>query len=159
MKTRFPLFALALLLPLSACETETEVEEPVTDPVVVDPVTPDPMMDDPMMDGDMTDVTAQSTLDAAQQAGGLTQLAVPAAIDNIDSWIAQLEGNAQASGVVDGLRTLRTQLQANPIDGAAVGATLTDLGSQTTAAAAGDGSLEQLGAALTEAGQMLTGGM
>ena len=54
------------------------------------------------------------------------------------------------------LRTLRSQLQASPIDGMAVGMTLSELGEQTTAAAGGDASLRQLGQALSQTGAMLT---
>lgn len=151
MTTRLSILALAFVLPLAACESEPEPV--VTDPVVVDPVTPEPMPMEPT-----SDVTAQATLDAAQQAGGLTQLAVPAAIDNINAWITKLEGMPEAAGVVEGLRTLETQLQTTPIDGNAVGMTLVELGNETTAAAAGDTALQQLGQALLDAGQMLTGG-
>lgn len=159
MKTLFSLLALGLLLPLAACETEepaTDVDVVETDPVVTAPAE-DPMMSDDMM-ADTTGVTAQATLDAAQAAGGLTSLAPDAAVSNIDGWISKLEGNPDAAPIVENLRTLRTQLTATPIDGAAVGQTLTTLGEQTTSVAGGDAALEQLGSALSSAGQMLTSG-
>ena len=165
MITRLPLFALALMLPLAACETEPDVETTTvetTDPVVTDDMMADePMADDPMM-GDAavdTSVTAQATLDAVP-AGGLTDMAPSAAIANIDSWIAKLDGATftNASEIRDGLTTLRSQLQASPLDGNAIGETLVDLGTWTTEAAGGDAALSQLGSALTSAGQGLTGG-
>ena len=159
--TRLPLFGLALLLPFAACTSEPDTvttDETVietTDPVV----TPDPMMDDPSMnDGTMSDVTAQGTVDAVTNAGGLTSLSVPAATQNIDGWIAQLEGNPDFAPLVEDLRTLKTQLMASPIDGSSVGGTLQRLGSATTGAAGGDSALEALGSTLTSAGDQLAGG-
>ena len=163
MTSRLPLFALAFALPLAACadepdtvDADTTVVE-TTDPVV----TTDPMIDDPMMDDTAmaSDVTAQGTVDAVTQAGGLTSLSLSAANDNIDGWIAQLDGNPDFAPVVTDLRTLKTQLAASPIDGSAVGATLQSLGAATTGAAAGDGALETLGSTLSSAGDQLAGGM
>lgn len=161
--TRLSLFALALALPLAACETEPDTVETTT--TTIEPADPmvDPMAEDPMMtDSTMTmdsDVTAQGTVDAVTNAGGLTSLPMSAATQNIDGWIAQLEGNPEFAPVVTDLRTLKTQLAATPIDGSAVGATLQSLGSATTAAAAGDAALESLGETLTSAGNQLAGSM
>lgn len=152
MMTRIALFALALALPLAACESEPDV--PVVEPddtLVVDDMTADTMMTA------APDVTAQGTVDAVTNAGGLLSLAVPAALDNIDGWIAQLEGNADFAPVVTDLQTLRGQLEADPIDGAAVGQTLLSLGSATTGAAGDDTALQTLGTTLTDAGNQLTG--
>lgn len=151
-----------MALALAACQSsETDMDAVDTEPdvTVVDPMTvePDPMTTT-MAD---TSVTAQATVDAVTTAGGLTSLPVNAALSNIDSWIAKLEGNAAAAPVVENLRTLRTQLTATPIDGSAVGQTLSTLGEQTTAAAASLGgdqtSLQTLGTTLSEAGASLTG--
>ena len=161
MFTRTALFALLLALPLAACADEpaddTDAVVVDTDPVV-DPMPADPVMTDTTM-APAADVTPQGTVDAVQNAGGLTALPVNAAIQNIDGWIAQLEANPDFAGVVTDLRTLRGQLQASPIDGAAVGATLQSLGGATTAAAAGDATLSTLGQTLTDAGNQLAGGM
>lgn len=154
---RFSLFALALLLPLAACETEpvTDSDVIVDETVVVD----EPMMDpiDPT-DPVAADVTAQGTVDAVTDAGGLTSLAPGAAVANIDGWIAQLQGNPDFAPVVTDLEMLKTQLTTNPLDGSAIGATLQSLGAATTGAAGGDGALETLGSTLTSAGDQLTGG-
>ena len=168
MTPRLSLFALALLLPLAACaddpetiDTDTTVVE-TTDPMVdpVDPMTDGTMMDDDMMDNDAmaSDVTAQGTVDAVTQAGGLTSLSLATANQNIDGWIARLEGNPDFAPVVTDLRTLKTQLAMSPIDGAAVGSTLQSLGAATTGAAGGDGALETLGSTLSSAGDQLAGG-
>lgn len=142
------LLAGVLALGLSACasdETDLDALDVEPDAAVVDPMITEPA--DPMTDD--TSVTAQATVDAVTNAGGLMSLPLAAATANVDSWIAKLDGNAAAAPVVANLRTLHTQLGASPIDGAAVGQTLTTLGEQTTAAAAGTGaqqaSLETLG--------------
>ncbi|OZC03388.1 hypothetical protein [Rubricoccus marinus] len=154
MFNKISLLALAFVLPLAACADDDTVETTTVDDVaVVDPVTPadDMMTDDTTME---SDVTAQATLDAVP-AEGLTAMAPGAAVANIDSWIAKLSDVPEASGVVEGLQTLKTQLTTDPLDGAAIGATLSSLGEQTTAAAGGDAALEQLGAALSSAGSSL----
>lgn len=151
------LFALALVLPLAACESEPDVAEPAdVDAVVVDPV--DDPMADPMTDpATDAEVTPAGTVEAVQGAGGLLQLSMDAAINNINGWITRLEGNPDFAPVVEDLEALRAELQEPEIDGAAVGALLTDLGSATTEAAAGDGDLQALGEALSAAGNELTG--
>ena len=156
---RLSLLALALILPLAACGTDTET----ADTTVVDPVDPivvdDPVVDDGMTDGDVMDdgVTAQATLDAVP-AGGLTEMAPATAVSNIDSWIAQLDGATfqNAGEIRQGLMTLKDQLQTEPLNGSAIGETLTNLGNWTEQAAGGDASLTQLGQALASAGQNLT---
>ena len=147
------LLALALL-PLAACGDADDAV--VTDDATV--VTDDTVVLDDA-DGTMAadDVTAEGTIDAAVDAGGLTSIAPDAAVANIDAWIAKLTGVAGAEGVVDGLGTLRTQLTTDPLDGAAIGSTLASLGDMTSAAAAGDAALESLGRTLTEAGNTLMG--
>ena len=156
MTTRFPLLLLAFALPFAACESEPEVAETDTTIVETDPMMDEPMMDDTTM-ADAPEVTAQATVDAVTDAGGLTNLAPGAAVDNIDAWIARLEGNPDFAPVVADLETLRSQLQAEPLDGASIGATLQRLGEATTTAAAGDGALETLGSTLTDAGNSLAG--
>ena len=161
MNRTLPLLALALTLPLAACADDTT---PADDAVVVDPVDPvvDPiddgtMMDDGMMADGMADVTAQGTLDAVP-AGGLTEMAPATAVGNIDQWIARLDGATfeNSDEIRQGLMTLKDQLQTTPLDGSAIGETLTNLGNWTEASAGGDASLTQLGQALASAGQNLT---
>lgn len=149
---RLPLFAFVLAV--AACApAETDV---MTEPDAgVMPTDPAPMPADPAPTTGA--VTAEGTLDAAQSAGGLTNLAPATAVSNIDGWIAQLDGVPSAAPIVANLQTLRAQLQEPSLDGMAIGQTLTTLGEQTTAAAGGDVSLEQLGQALSQAGMMLMG--
>ncbi len=160
MFTRTALLALALSVPFAGCEADDaavdEVDVVTTEDAVMED---DAMMDDTMVDDTMADdaVTAQGTLDAVGAAGGLTALAPGAAVANIDGWIAQLEGNEAFAPTVEGLQTLKMQLTTDPLDGAAIGQTLSMLGEQTTAAAGGDGALEQLGSALSAAGAELSG--
>ncbi|MEM0963140.1 MAG: hypothetical protein AAGK21_11470 [Bacteroidota bacterium] len=174
MLNRLALFALALALPLAGCATDeaetTDTEAETSDVEMVDDAMTDDAADGEMADGEMSDdamaddatgeepaVTAQGTLDAVQSAGGLTSLAPAAAVQNIDGWIAQLEGNPDFAPTVDALNTLKGQLQAETLDGAAIGGTLQTLGQQTTDAAGDDAALGQLGAALTAAGDQLAG--
>ena len=161
MSTRFLLLALAL--PLAACggdeaaETTVVTETPAVEaPMEADPMAPaDPMAADPMA----SDVTVDGTIAAA--GTDLTALAPAAAVENIDGWIAKLEGD-QFADVRANLTELKAQLTATPLDGAAIGATLTELGEQTTASAAGASSSSQeglrtLGGALSATGARLTG--
>lgn len=150
----------ALALPLAACGNDTETV--TTEPVVVDPVVVDPMVADPMAPADpmANDVTVDGT--NAAIGSDITALAPAAALANIDGWIAKLEGD-QFAETRASLEMLKLDLQATPLDGAKIGATLSALGTQTTAAAAGASSssqagLQQLGASLTAAGAKLGGG-
>ena len=163
MSSKYLLLA-ALALPLSACggdEADTTVIETpaTTDPMATDPMAPA----DPMAGGTMAgDVTVDGTIAAA--GSDLTALAPAAAIENIDGWIAKLQGAEfdQQNEIMNGLQELKTELSATPLDGAAIGETLADLGDETTAAAAtastsSQEGLRTLGAALTAAGQKLGG--
>ena len=115
-------------------------------------------MDDDMDMDDMAApaVTAEGTVSAVQAAGGLTSLSVSAATQNIDGWIARLDGDSRFDPVVSDLRTLRGQLQRSPIDGSAVGATLQRLGTATSAAASAGTALATLGQTLSNAGNQLS---
>ncbi len=158
MFNKISLFVLAFALPLAACGDETTTVDPADTAVVVDDdVMGDDLLVNEDVDGTMaTDVSAQATLDAVP-ADGLTAMAPGAAVANIDSWIAKLSDVPEAAGVVEGLQTLKTQLTTNPLDGNAIGETLTFLGGATTDSAGGDTALEQLGSALSSAGSTLMG--
>ena len=135
------------LLPVAAC---ADADERADQAVEAPAATPDEPAD--------LDVTAQSTLDAIDAAGGLTRLAPEAAIENINGWIVRLANAKEApAGVVLGLETLKEQLAATPLDGEAVGGTLMDLGEQTAAAAGEDNALTELAQSLTAAGALLRG--
>ena len=161
MNRLFFLLAVALILPLAACaDVETAGDDVVTDDAIVVDDTDDLDMDDDMMDDDMMmadPVTAQATLDAVP-AEGLTAMAPAAAIANIDNWIGQLDGAEfeNADEIREGLMTLKDQLQTTPLDGSAIGATLTNLGTWTVQSAGADAALTNLGQALESAGQSLT---
>lgn len=135
MRTFLPLL---LLLTLTACQSSRS--------------------DDAMMDDTITTtpaVTAEGTLDAVQDAGGLLDLAPSTAVANIDAWIDRLGGGAATAEVESGLRLLRAELTEPTLDGGDIGRILVDLGRDTSAAAGTDADLLALGNALTDAGNTL----
>ncbi|MDX1531619.1 MAG: hypothetical protein R3362_08845 [Rhodothermales bacterium] len=157
LRIRPLLFALVgvLAFSLAACGEETDVEPDEDDLVVAEPEIDEPM--EPAAPA----VDVQGTINALQ--GGLTAVPMQAALDNINGWIARLDG-AEFDGaeeIADNLEELREELMESEIDGDDVGGLLVELGEQTTAAAVAAGSAElgQLGGLLTNAGQGLTGGM
>lgn len=112
--------------------------------------------------------TVQTTISLLRQ--GVTAIPVNQAVRNINSWEqrlqqVQVEGQAQqtVSNITDNLGHLKSELQADQIDGQAVGNLLTQLGEQTSQAAqAASGQtvqqLQQLGQVLTQSGNRLTSG-
>ena len=95
--------------------------------------------------------------------GGLTSLTPSAAASNIDSWIETLGGTESLGTIRDGLQDLKTALTSTPLDGARIGALLTQLGAQTSSAAqtadpSASAQVGRLGSLLTKAGQSLTSG-
>lgn len=104
-----------------------------------------------------TDVTAAGTVAAVEEAGGLTALAPATAVENIDGWIAKLEGVEGGAEIRGMLETLKGQLTAETVDGAAVAETLTRLSAATENAGAGDADLEALAGALESAAMDLKG--
>lgn len=146
---RFFLPLAACALTFSACAGDAEVEPVVEEPVVVDvePIAPAP-----------PDVDVAGTVSALE--GGITNLAPAAALDNINGWIAQLDGMDGADDIVEGLEELRDALGASPLDGEYIGEILSELGEETTEVAATvtgaqqDG-LMRLGELLSTAGASL----
>ena len=148
---RFFLPLCAVAFGLSACATDTDVDTATTvdDPVVTDVEPIEPAA--PAVD-------VQGTISALE--GGITNLAPAAALDNINGWIAQLDGMDGADDVVEGLRELREALGDTPLDGEYIGEILTDLGEETTEAAgtvtgAQRDGLMRLGELLSTAGASL----
>jgi hypothetical protein len=163
MRTPFRLSLLTLLfgafaLTLAACASDTEVEpaEPMTDTEMMDEPMPEPAAPAPA-----ASVDVPGTISALQ--GGITAIPMNAAIDNINGWIAQLEGAdfEGADALVAKLEELRGELQATPISGADVAESLTELGRMTgeAATAAGSADLQQLADLLSGAGNQLSSGM
>lgn len=142
----------ALALPLAACGNDTATVDPaptaVTDPAA--PMTPtEPLADNATVDGTNAAIGTD-----------ITALPMAAATANIDSWMSQLEGDRFAD-LRASLEMLKLDLAAQPLDGPKIGATLSTLGQQTTAAAAGastssQAGLQQLGASLSAAGAKLS---
>ena len=157
-----PAFALVLTLSLTACATDTETEADLsTTEQLPDTTGVQDDMDQPVS-GDVQ-ATPQGTVSLLQQ--GVTSIAVDQAVANIDGWLTQLDDadDDALDAVADNLEELRSLLQDQPIDGAEVGNLLTELGQQTTDAAANAAGqqmtqLQTLGETLTTAGEQLTGG-
>ena len=164
MKTQLLALLCALLvLPLAACADDDAAVDTV-DPVVVDDTDIDmvePGMDDNMDDNMAGDVAADVDLPGTIAAAGsdITALEPSAALGNINGWINTLDGQTfpNATEIRDGLMTLRDQLQASPLDGAAIGATLTNLGDWTAASAPDNADIQTLAGALRSGGEKLTG--
>lgn len=104
---------------------------------------------------DYAEITPRATLEAVEDAGGLTALLGEGAIATIDRWIVELEADGSATEISTKLRELRGELTSEEIDGSDVGQTLVELGELTQAAAMGDAEVEQLGAALLASGKEL----
>lgn len=151
-------FVLALALPLAACGNDDAATTPGSNPGTT--ATADPMVATPApMDPLASDVTVDGTIAAA--GSDITMMSVPAAVANINGWIAKLQGD-QFAEIRTTLERLKLDLAATPINNAALGATLSSLGTQTTAAAAGASTSSQeglrtLGGALSAAGTKLSG--
>ena len=103
------------------------------------------------------EISVASTLEAFEDAGGLTNLLGSGAVETIDRWIVKLEAGGSATEVSTELRELRGHLTAAEVDGTAVGESLVQLGELTQAAALDDGDLSTLGTALLTAGRELLG--
>ena len=89
----------------------------------------------------------------------ITAIDGAAALANINGWINTLDGQTfpNATEIRDGLISLKEQLEADPLDGAAIGAILTDLGTWTAASAPDNAEIQTLAGALTAGGAKLTG--
>ena len=164
MKT--PLFALLcalLVLPLAACGNDDAVDATDTTITTDDGMMDDAAVDDGMMDdaGSAGDVAAAVDLPGTIAAAGsdITAIEPGAALANINGWINTLDGQTftNATEIRDGLITLKEQLSTSPLDGAAIGATLTDLGTWTKASAPDNAEIQTLGDALLAGGSKLTG--
>lgn len=143
-------FAFVFALGLTACQQEAP-------PPPAEPLPEETM--DAEMPAPVGEPTVAETNAALEQGVG----AIPAqdALNNIDGWIARLEGAefAQRDDIVQGLRDLRAALQESPIDGGRVADLLEDLGSWTSQAGtdAGNADVQRLGQLLTENAQRLRG--
>ncbi|MEO0559711.1 MAG: hypothetical protein AAF170_16180 [Bacteroidota bacterium] len=169
MKTSlFALVCALLVLPLAACGGDDAADATDTAVTTDDSAMDDSAMDDAADDGMMDDsadsagdVAAAVDLPGTIAAAGsdITAIEPGGALANINGWINTLDGAefTNATEIRDGLMTLRDQLQADPLDGAAIGATLTDLGTWTAAAAPDNAEIQTLAGALTAGGAKLTG--
>ncbi|GAB5535577.1 MAG: hypothetical protein Rubg2KO_18260 [Rubricoccaceae bacterium] len=158
--TLFALLCAFLVLPLAACGGDDAADTAVT---TDDGVMDDGAMDDAMMDDadSAGDVAAAVDLPGTIAAAGddITDIEPAGALANINGWINTLAGQefTNATEIRDGLMTLRDQLSADELDGAAIGATLTDLGTWTKASAPDNAEIQTLGDALLAGGAKLTG--
>ena len=166
MKTNlFALLGALLILPLAACGSDTDVD--TVDPIVVDDdaaMVDDDLMDDGMMDDDAAmagDVAADVDLPGTISAAGsdITALAPASALANINGWINTLDGQTftNSTEIRDGLMTLKDQLSTDPLNGGAIGETLTNLGTWTKDSNPDNAEIQTLGDALLAGGTKLTG--
>ena len=73
-----------------------------------------------------------ATIDAVKSAGGdITALSPDAAVGNINTWIEKLGSMDGTEGVVDGLKSLKTELTSGEIDGSKVSTILSSLAEKT----------------------------
>jgi len=164
MKTSlFALLCALLVLPLAACGNDDATDTVAYD----DTATDDGAMDDGAADdGMMDDADAAGDIAAAVDLPGtiaaagsdITALDGAAALGNINGWINTLDGQTfpNATEIRDGLISLKEQLETDPLDGAAIGAILTDLGTWTAASAPDNAEIQTLAGALSAGGAQLT---
>ncbi len=98
------------------------------------------------------------TVTAVKNVGGdITALPPAAAVSNIDSWIAKLNGIDGTGEVVANLRELKMELSKGNIDGPKVGTLLNALAEDTREIAPNNMALKGLTSALSMGGQKLGG--
>ena len=163
MKNAYLPLALLLLLPavlpLAACGGGDA--EPVTEGETAGAVDLDreAAPDDPAL-GNRTDatgnVTANETMDAIRDAGGLAGLSPNEAVANLDEWIVKLGGVDGGEALVGQLRRLKTALTDGELDGTRIGGLLQEIGAETRRLAGGNQAVGGLGAALESAGEQMT---
>lgn len=114
----------------------------------------------PRTTGQGDDADLDATVGALEK--GVTDVPLSAGADTIDLWQTRLTdaGDPALTRIAATLGELRTLLAAQPVDGAAVGSLLSQLGEQTTGAARSAppelaGKLAQLGDLLSGEGQRL----
>ncbi len=103
-----------------------------------------------------------TTVSALQS--GVTNIPPEAAVTNIDGWVQRLRASNEPSleNIADDLQQLRDMLSSGNLDGQSTGQLLTQIGSQTTSAAAqadssSQSQLQELGRLLGQAGSQLSG--
>lgn len=101
-------------------------------------------------------VTANETMDAIRDAGGLTGLSPNEAVANLDEWIVKLGGVDGAEPLVGQLRQLKTALTDGDLDGTRIGGLLQEIGAETRRLAGGNQAVGGLGSALESAGEQMT---
>ena len=101
-------------------------------------------------------VTANETMDAIRNAGGLTGLTPQAAVTNLDEGIVKLGTLDGTDELVADLRMLKTELTGGALDGGRIGGTLQEIGAETRRLAGDNQAVGDLGAALEEAGEQMT---
>ncbi len=144
MTVRFVVAVVALLVVAAGCEMDAST--PSSTARASAEAEPDTAM--------VRDITVGGTADLVREAVGASP---SVAIQTIDLWVARLDTASVEGGgeIRDGLVTLRNQLQSNPLDGAAIGQTMTHLGEQTAAVDSADAALGTLAAALRTVGRRL----
>ena len=138
----FRLVCLLTLLAAIGCETDATRTPSATS----EDASPDTAM--------VRNVTLDGTADLVRRA---TTASPSVAIQTLDLWAARLDTASVEGGaeIRDDLVTLRNLLQSSPLDGEAIGKTMTDLGEQTAAVDSSDAALSALADALQTIGRRL----
>lgn len=96
-----------------------------------------------------------ATLEAVEEAGGVTALPAEAASSNIDSWIEKLDGMDGTMAVTANLRELRAELTSGDINGTLAAVLLTTLAEDTRKLAPDNDGIAALATALNAGAEQL----
>ena len=140
---------LAAAMTARAQDAPAEATSPVLDGAVV---TEDPggLPGSPQFD-------PMEVLAKATSAGGLLQIPLGLAGEIVDDYTVTLAQYPGSANLVDELKSLRRELNAETVDGTTVGRLLLSLGERTRAVSEDAGNYAVLGKALEAAGRKLTG--
>ncbi|WP_116127775.1 hypothetical protein [Lewinella sp. IMCC34183] len=152
------LTAFLFIFLLVSCADRTNNTNDMDTPTADEMETTMPDRQNPVNSPQTASPQLQSTIQAVESAGGdITALAPGTAVSNIDSWISQLDGMDGTNAIVDNLKSLKMELNADNIDGSKVSNLLSTLARETRSAGNGNSGLDALANALDAGAQKLSG--